>query len=159
MDWYFEDVQLSHKFVGPGRTVTEADNTFFCMLTGDWNPAHCDAEAAKHNRFGQRVVAGMFGMTLINGALHQWAVFERTGLAMLGVREWKFLLPIFIDDTLTVEMQVDAKRLTSRGDAGLLERRFTLRNQHGEVVQLGWSDMLVRLRPAVAESPSLENHS
>lgn len=159
MSWYFEDVELSHKFVSSGRTVTETDSTFFCMLSGDWNPAHCDAEAAKHNRFGQRIVAGMFGMALINGALHQWAVFEHTGLAMLGVREWKFLLPIFIGDTLTVEMEVDAKHLTSRGDAGLLERRFTLRNQHGAVVQAGWSDMLIRLRPAVANSPSPKNQS
>ena len=147
MHWYFEDVQIGRKFLSSGRTVTEADNTFFCMLSGDWNPAHCNAEAAKQNRFGQRIVAGMFGMSLINGALHQWGLFEHSGLAMLGIRDWKFELPIFIGDTLTVEMEVGAKRLTSRGDAGLLERQFIVRNQDGAVVQSGWSDMLVRLRP------------
>jgi acyl dehydratase len=157
---YYEDIEPGATFRTEGRTITEADSTFFSMLTGDWNPLHCNAPAAQASRFGQRVVAGMFGMTLINGALHQWAIFEKSGLTMLGIRDWRFLLPIHIGDTLMVEMQVDSKRITSRQDAGLLERKFTIRNQHGETVQSGYSDMLITLRPDTEvkrESHSSEN--
>ena len=152
---YFEDVDQGASFCTEGRTITEADNTFFSMLTGDWNPVHCNVPAATASRFGQRVVAGMFGMTLINGALHQWAMFEKSGLAMLGIRDWRFLFPIHIGDTLTIEMQVESKRLTSRGSAGLLERKFTIRNQHGQDVQTGYSDMLIALRPSLGSQPEL----
>lgn len=145
---YFEDIDSDAVFTSEGRTVTEADNTFFCMLTGDWNPIHSNAVAAEGSQFGQRIVAGMFGMTLINGALHQWAVFEKSGVAMLGIRDWRFLLPIYIGDTLSVEMTFGSKRLTSKGNVGLLERKFIIRNQHGKDVQVGVSDMLIQCRPA-----------
>ena len=144
---YFEDIEPGTTFRSSGRTITEADNSFFCMLTGDWNPLHCNVPAASESRFGKRVVAGMFGMNLINGALHQWAVFEESGVAMLGIRDWRFLKPIFLGDTLTVEMAIESKRLTSKQTVGLLERKFTIRNQEGEEVQQGWSDMLIALRP------------
>src|SRR5690554_3863732 len=117
------------------------------MLTGDWNPLHASVPDASASQFGRRVVAGMFGMTLINGALHQWALFEKSGVAMLGIRDWRFLKPIFLGDTLSVEMVIESKRLTSKANTGLLERQFIIRNQDGEEVQKGYSDMLIALRP------------
>lgn len=144
---YFEDIEPGATFRSNGRTVTEADNTFFCMLTGDWNPLHASVPDASASQFGRRVVAGMFGMTLINGALHQWALFEKSGVAMLGIRDWRFLKPIFLGDTLSVEMVIESKRLTSKANTGLLERQFIIRNQDGEEVQKGYSDMLIALRP------------
>lgn len=148
IDWFYEDVVLDEPLMSQGRTITESDSNFFCMLTGDWNPLHCDEQAAKASRFGRRVVAGFLGMSLINAALHQWGVFANSGLAMLGIRDWKFVRPIYFGDTLKVEMRVTGKRKTSRGDAGILMREFTIRNQDGEVVQSGYSDMLIALRPA-----------
>ena len=144
---YYEDVAPGHRWTSAGRTITEADNTFFCMLSGDWNPVHSNAEYCKNTRFGQRIVAGVFGISLITGAMSQWGIFEESAIAMLNLRDWSFQAPIFIGDTVTVSMEIVAKRLTSRG-AGIIERRFELRRQDGAVLQVGLSDMMIALRPS-----------
>ena len=42
----------------PGRTISEADNTWFTLLTMNTHPLHFDAEYNKHTEFGQ-VYEGM----------------------------------------------------------------------------------------------------
>ena len=66
---YYEDVVLGTEFLSPGRTVTEADLTMVCMLSGDWNPLHCDAEFAAQSPFGQRIVGGVYGLIYLTGAI------------------------------------------------------------------------------------------
>ncbi len=144
---YFEDIVVGKEYVSGGRTITEADNTFFCMMSGDWNPIHCNQPYASETRFGNRIVAGLFGMTLITGAMAQWGIFEKSALAMLNIRDWTFSAPIFIGDTLWVEMEITAKRMASKGKVGLIERHFRLLNQDGALVQEGGSDMMIQLRP------------
>ncbi len=145
---FYEDITVGQIFRSPGRTVTEADNTFFCMLSGDWNPVHANVEYSKNTRYGQRIVAGLFGVTLITGAMTQWGIFEGSAIAMLNLTEWAFKGPILIGDTLTIEMEIAGKRLTSKGDAGIIERRFRLLNQSAAVIQAGSSDMMIARRPA-----------
>jgi len=144
---FYEDITVGQRFHSPGRTVTEADNTFFCMLSGDWNPVHANIEYCKTTRYGQRIVAGLFGVTLITGAMMQWGIFERSAIAMLNLKEWTFKGPILIGDTITVEMEITGKRLTSKGNTGVIERRFSLLNQDAAVIQVGSSDMMIALRP------------
>lgn len=145
---YYEDIVPGSSWRTAGRTVTEADNTMFSMLSGDWNPIHCNEDYARQTRFGQRIVAGIFGMSLITGAMNQWGVFETSALAMLNIRDWQFRKPIFIGTTLYVRMEITAKRLISSGAAGIIERRFDLLDEKGELIQTGFSDMLIALKPA-----------
>ena len=147
---YYEDIQVGRVFVSTGRTVTEADSTMFCMISGDWNPLHCDEEYAKATPFGRRVVGGIFGITLLTGMFTRWGVFELSALAMLSLEGWQFKAPILIGDTLHAEMEILGKRLTRKGDRGIIDRRFSLINQTGEVVQIGRSAMMIALRPVAA---------
>lgn len=147
---YYEDLEIPSKFVSTGRTVTDADATMFCMISGDWNPLHCDDEYAKTTRFGRRVVGGIFGITLLTGMFTRWGVFELSAVAMLSIDRWEFKAPIFIGDTLHAEMTLTNKRLTSKGDFGIVDRDFSLVNQDGVVVQRGTSPMMIALRPAQA---------
>ena len=54
---YFEDCTpgetVQHR---PGRTISEYDNTLFCLLTMNHHPIHLDAEYAAQSQFGQRLV-------------------------------------------------------------------------------------------------------
>jgi acyl dehydratase len=77
-------------------------------------------------------------------------IFEESAIAMLNIRDWAFRGPIFVADTLTIEMELVGKRLTSRGDSGIVEREFRLRSQSGEIVQSGSSDMMIARRPLAA---------
>ena len=50
--YYFEDFTVGDSYRHAlGRTVTEADNTLFTMLTMNPNPIHFDAEYAKASEF------------------------------------------------------------------------------------------------------------
>ena len=45
----------------PGKTVTEADDHLFCLLTMNHHPLHLDANYAKETtQFGQNVVVGNY---------------------------------------------------------------------------------------------------
>jgi len=117
----------------------------FCMLSGDWNPIHCNREYATATPFGERIVPGLFGLSLITGAMTQWGIFEESALAMLNVRDWTFRHPILVGDTITVEMRLESKRLTSKKNAGIVIRKFSLISQQDKVLQDGYCDLMIRV--------------
>ena len=50
-----------------GRTVSEADNTWFTLLTNNDNQIHFNAEYAKRTQWGQRLVNSTFTLALVTG--------------------------------------------------------------------------------------------
>lgn len=146
MALYYEDLNEGQTFTSPARTVTETDLMSFAMLSGDWNPIHTDEQFAKSTAYGKRVVHGMFGLSMVTGLLDRTGLFGGSVIAMLGIRDWRFEAPIFVGDTLHFDMEIISKRLTSKGDRGIVDRKFYLLNQRGEAVQEGHIGMMIRLK-------------
>jgi acyl dehydratase len=146
MALYYEDLSEGQTFTSPARTVTETDLVNFAMLSGDWNAIHTDEEFAKSTYYGRRVVHGLFGLSMMTGLLDRTGLFGGSAIAMLGIRDWNFKAPVFVGDTLHFEMEVVSKRLTSKGDRGIVDRKFRLINQREEVVQEGHIGLMVRLK-------------
>ncbi|NYT35468.1 dehydratase [Allopusillimonas soli] len=144
--YYLEDFAPDQVFESGGRTITEADLTFFSMLSGDWNPIHANEAYARTTRFGQRVVHGVLGMAVSTGMLHELGIFHDSVIAMLGFRNWQFLAPLFVNDTIHLRLTITSVEPGKSGNSGKLGRRFELVNQHGDVVQAGESDVLVLTR-------------
>jgi acyl dehydratase len=142
---YYEDLTEGQTFTSPARTVTETDLVSFAMLSGDWNAIHTDEEFARETFYGKRVVHGLFGLSMMTGLLDRTGLFGGSAIAMLGISDWQFKAPIFVDDTLHFEMEIVSKRLTSGGDRGIIDRKFSLINQRGEVVQEGHIGLMLRL--------------
>jgi acyl dehydratase len=143
---FLEDLEVGQTFTGPARTITEADVVAFAGISGDFNPIHTDAEFAKDSPYGQRVVYGLLGLSVLTGLLDRTRLFSGSAIAMLGIRDWKFTAPVFIGDTVTVRMEIRGVHRTSRGDRGVVDRYFELINQRGEVVQQGHIDLMIRSR-------------
>lgn len=154
--YYLEDFQADQVFESGGRTITEADLTFFSMLSGDWNPVHADAEAARNTRFGQRVVHGVLGMAISTGMLHDIGIFHDSVIAMMGFRNWNFLAPLFVNDTVHLKLTILSVESGKSGRSGKLGRRFQLINQRNEVVQEGESDVLVLTRQGHAAASAAQ---
>jgi acyl dehydratase len=146
---FYEDLSVGQVLHTPARTVTETDLSLFSMLSGDWNAIHSDAEFAAQTFYGQRVVHGLFGISMMTGLMERAGWFAESALAMLDVEHWVFQAPIFVGDTIRCEMEIVDRRMTSKGDKGVVGRRFTLRNQRDEVVQAGEIGLLIRLRSQV----------
>ena len=145
---YLEDLAAGQTFVSAARTITEADVVAFAGLSGDFNPIHTDAEFAKDSPYGQRVVYGLLGLSIATGLLDRLGVFSGSAIAMLGITDWTFTGPVFIGDTVRLELTILGVRPSrSKPDRGVVERRFELRNQRDELVQTGRIDVLVRRKP------------
>src|SRR5512139_653749 len=113
---FFEDFKLGEKAVSPGRTVTETDIVMFAALTGDWTELHTNAEYMKDSIFGQRIAHGLLTLSIAN-ALAQRADGRPPIdiVAFLGMDKIKLSLPVFIGDTIHVELEViEARNSQSR---------------------------------------------
>ena len=85
------------------RTLTERDLILFATVSGDHNPIHLDQEYANSTQFGERIAHGMWTGSLISAALAM--VLPGPGGIYRG-QELKFLHPVKLNDTVTVQLEV-----------------------------------------------------
>nr|WP_137676816.1 MaoC family dehydratase [Parerythrobacter lutipelagi] len=116
------------------RTVTEADNLFFTVMTHNPQPLHLDVEAAKASEFGQILVNGTFTFSLMVG-LSVGDTTLGTLVANLGYDKLVMPKPVFLGDTLRATSEVtELRESRSRPDAGIVTFTHEAVNQRGEVV-------------------------
>ena len=115
-----------------GRTVLEADNVWFTLLTLNTNPIHFDAEYAARTEWERPLVDSTFTLALVTG-LSVTDVSERG--VNLGWREIRLPAPVFAGDTLRAETEVLEKRESkSRPGSGIVTVRTRGLNQRDEAV-------------------------
>lgn len=146
MSLHFEDLAVGMHFDTPGRTITEADLVNFAGVSGDYNRLHTDEEFARTTLFGRRVAHGTLVLSLTAGLRQRTGVFEGTLLALLEIRSWRFLKPVFIGDTMRVTTTIQDLRETSNTERGVVVQRIDVVNQRGETVQQGELVSLIRRR-------------
>lgn len=142
----FEDLQVGQHWHSAGRTLTEGDLTMACMTSGDWHPIHADAEFAKSSVAGQRIFQGTYGLHVAMALATKCPDLGDDVIGALGFSDWRYSAPLFVGDTVHVEVEIAAKRLTSRAGRGLVERRITLKKADGSVVQEGTATMMARCK-------------
>lgn len=144
---YFEEFQPGQKVISAARTVTESDITTFAGLSGDYNQIHVDAEYSKHTPFGQRVAHGLLGLSIASGLAVQTGVMEGTIIAFREINEWKFIRPIYINDTIHVEIEILETKGLRRIGGGSILISLDVKNQTGETVMKGTWSALIASRP------------
>lgn len=144
---YFEEFQPGQKIVTAGRTVTEADIVTFAGLSGDYNQIHTDAEYSKISPFGQRVAHGLLGLAIASGLAVQTGVMRGTVLAFREINEWKFVQPVFIGDTIHVELEVLETKPLRRIGGGAVVIGLEVKNQRDQSVMKGTWTVLIASRP------------
>jgi len=117
----------------PGRTITEADCTWFALLTMNQHPVHSDAHyAASHTQHGQRLVLGPLVFSI--GIGMTVADVSGKAIANLEIERITHEAPTFIGDTLYSESTVLAVRESRQGDRGTVTVETRVTNQRGERV-------------------------
>ncbi|OFT91995.1 dehydratase [Brevibacterium sp. HMSC24B04] len=118
----------------PGRTMTEADNTWFTAVTMNTQALHLDAAWSEQQPFGQRLVNSMFTLaTLVGLSVSQ--LTQGTIVGNLGFSEVSFPHPVFHGDTLYAETKIlDKRNSKSRPGQGIVTLEHIGRNQDGTVV-------------------------
>ena len=152
---FFDDVQVGQNWLSLGRTITQADIVNFAGLSGDFNPIHIDHEFAKTTPFRQPIAHGLLVFSIGSG-LAVSIPLMRT-LAVMSIREWQFVGPVFIGDTVRVRSEVMAKEERARGRRGVISWKRQVINQENKIVQEGVTITLVEGRAsarAVDDDPA-----
>ncbi len=153
---HFEDLSVGDRWTSRARTITETDIVNFAGLTGDYNPLHVDREFAKTTPFGKPIAHGMLGLSLLTGlGSHCPAVHT---LAFVAIRDWRFLRPVFVGDTVHVVNEVVEKNQNGR-PAGQVIWKRQLINQEGNAVQSGTLETLVAVRGVRCERHDAQKES
>jgi len=147
MGLYFEEFTVGQKNVTEKRTITEADIMEFARLTGDDNRIHTDPEFGKTTPFGKQIAHGLLGMSVALGLTWQTGLMDGTILAFREVKEWKFVKPVFIGDTIYTELETVETKALPRMGGGSVTVNIKVKNQSDEVCHRGTWIVLMMSKP------------
>jgi acyl dehydratase len=142
---YFEDFKVGATFRTSTHLVTAAEIEQFAALTGDDNPLHVDPEFARRAGFPDVIAHGVLVQSLAIGLIADLGIMRSTTIALLS-SEARFLAPTVAGDTIHVDLRIARKRLSVRGDRGVLWRRAAVVNQKATVVLESRFVNLMRVR-------------
>ena len=112
------------------RSISDSDIVRFTEISGDRNPLHYDAEAARRTKMGGIVVQGGVTSAILNAVVAE--DLPGPGTVFLRV-DWSFRAPVRPGDTITGEVEV----LEVRTDKPITKLRTTVTRDDGVVALEG----------------------
>jgi len=131
---YLEEFQVGDVYKHwPAKTVTEADDHLFCLITMNHHPLHINDVYAQASQQGRNVVVGPLVYSLALGM----SVSDVSGkaIANLATEELSHPAPVFHGDTLFVESEVlEVRPSGSKPDRGVVRVHTRVYKQDGTLV-------------------------
>ena len=116
-----------------GRTVLEADNTWFTLLTNNTHEIHFNADYASRTEFGRPLVVSTLTLAIVTGL--SVPDISQNSIANLGWDKVRLTAPVFAGDTLYAESEVlEVRPSQSRPGQGVVRVRTKGFNQHDVTV-------------------------
>ncbi len=131
---FFEDYTVGEVIQHwPGRTIRDADDAWFSLVTMNTNPLHFDEHYASQTEHGRCLVNGVLVFAVAVGM--SVADMSLNAIANLEYESVKHLAPSFHGDTLYSESRVlDKIESASKPDRGVLYVETRCWNQREETV-------------------------
>lgn len=130
----FDQIALGQKSEY-SKTLTTDDIKLFAQTSGDFNPVHLDETYAKTTEFGECIGHGMWSGALISAAIA--TTLPGPG-SIYRSQSLKFLKPVKIGDTLTVQLEVLEKKERIR----LVTLECLVTNQNGIKIASGIAEVI-----------------
>lgn len=148
---YFEDFEVGDIYEHrPGRTISEADNTWFTLLTMNQHPLHFDGGFAAKTEFGKPVVNSALTLSIVAGM--SVSDVSQKAIANLGWNDIRLTAPVFNGDTIYAESVVLSKRESgSRPTQGVVTVKTTGKKEDGTVFMTYERTVLVPKRGHAAD--------
>jgi acyl dehydratase len=147
--YYYDEFEVGRVFQHAiRRTVTETDNVLFSTLTHNPAPLHIDHEYMRtRSEFGKPLLNSFFTLGLIVGISINDTTLGTT-VANLGLEAASFPAPLYVGDTVHVETEVIAMRVSrSRPQNGILTLEHRGFNQHDVLVAVCRRNVLMLRAP------------
>jgi acyl dehydratase len=117
----------------PGRTLTDADNMWFTLITMNKHPLHFDKAYAERSEFKQPLVNSCLTLSIVVGM--SVSDVSQKAIGNLGWNDIKLTAPVFVGDTLYAESSVLGKReSSSRPTQGIVTVKTIGRKSDGTEV-------------------------
>jgi itaconyl-CoA hydratase len=131
---HFEDFRVGDIYEHrPGRTISEADNTWFTLLTMNQHPLHFDAAFAAKTEFGRPLVNSCLTLAMVTGM--SVSDLSQKAVANLGWDKVRLTAPVFAGDTIYAESEVlEVRESKSRPTQGVVTVRTTGKKSDGTVI-------------------------
>jgi acyl dehydratase len=140
----YEEFEIGAVYDTQARTITETDVVSFAGLSGDFNPLHTNAEAAKDSPFGERIAHGMLTVAISTGMANMTGLMAGTTIALME-QNIKYVAAVKFGDTIQLKLEVIEKRETSKPDRGIVKLAARVFNQRDElVVDMIWTQLMKR---------------
>lgn len=143
---FYEDFEVGAEYRHwPGRTISEADNTWFTLLTMNTHPLHFDTHYAASTVFGKPIVNSCLTFSIVAGMSVR--DISQNAIANLGFDSIEIPAPVFNGDTIYAATVILDMRL-SKSDArrGIVKVRTVGSNQDGAEILRLQRAILVPLR-------------
>ena len=120
---YYEDFTVGDVYEHrPGRTIGEADNVWFTLMTMNPHPLHFDHAYAAKSEFGRTVVNSCLTLSMVTGM--SVSDVSQKAIGNLGWTDIRLTAPVFVGDTVYAESEVLEKRESkSRPTQGIVTVR------------------------------------
>ncbi|URI10210.1 MaoC family dehydratase [Aquincola tertiaricarbonis] len=108
----------------------------------DPQPFHLSDEGAARSLFGRLCASGWHTCAMVMRMMCDEYVLDSSSLGSPGIENLRWLKPVYVDDVLSVRLEVlEARPMASKPHVGLVRSRWEARNQHGEPVLTmeGWA--------------------
>jgi itaconyl-CoA hydratase len=134
----------------PGRTIVEADNAWFTLLTMNTHPLHFDAAYAARTEFGRPLVNSCLTLAMVTGM--SVSDLSQKAVANLGWDKVRLTAPVFAGDTIYAESEVlEVRESRSRPTQGVVTVRTTGKKADGTTFMTFERSILVPRRGHAAE--------
>ncbi len=145
---FFEDFVVGDSYRhAHGRTISEADNTWFTLLTNNTHEIHFNADYASRTEFGRPLVVSTLTLAIVTGL--SVPDVSQNAIANLGWDDVRLTSPVFAGDTIYAESEVlEVRPSRSRPDQGIVRVRTRGFNQRDQTVITYNRTILVPMRPA-----------
>ena len=102
---FLEDFKVGDRYRhSHGRTISEADNTWFALLTNNAHDVHSNADYASKTEFGRPLVVSTLTLAIVTGLSVEDV--SRNAVANLGWENVALRAPVFAGDTIYAESEV-----------------------------------------------------
>jgi itaconyl-CoA hydratase len=142
----FEDFHVGDVYEHrPGRTIGEADNTWFTLLTMNQHPLHFDEAYAAKSEFGRPLVNSCLTLSIVVGM--SVSDVSQQAIGNLGWNDIRLVAPVFVGDTIYAQSEVLAKRPSAkRPNQGIVTVKTTGMKADGTVFMTFERTVLVPMR-------------
>jgi acyl dehydratase len=130
---YFEEYQIDDSRKTLGRTITETDIVLHAGQTGDFFPHHMDEEWCKTQPFRHRIAHGTLVFSISIGLT---ASIINEAAMTYGYDRLRFIKPVYINDTISVNLNVINKKDHKTPGYGMVTEKVEVFNQHNELVMV-----------------------